>query len=166
MRGADGGVLRGAHLEGGGDDEAEIEGEIEELHVPRLKPPRVQPHLLRGRGRVGAGVGVGVVVGVGHIDPRRVGAHLDEELEVALDDVVELIGKVVAEGLMVGGVVAPRDGGVGDTAHHEGFAVEHDHLVRVRVRVKVVRVRVRTVVGIRVRIRGLGSGLGSGLDRA
>ena len=65
MRGADGGVLRGAHLEGGGDDEAEIEGEIEELHMSRLEPPRVEPH--------------------------RVGAHLDEEREVTLDDVVELI---------------------------------------------------------------------------
>ena len=64
LRRADGGVLRGAHLECGGDDEAEIEGEIEELHVPRLEPPRVEPH--------------------------RVGAHLDEEREVTLDDVVEL----------------------------------------------------------------------------
>jgi hypothetical protein len=62
LRGADGGVLRGAHLEGGGDDEAEIEGEIEELHVPRLEPPRVQPHLLR--------VGLGVrVLGLGPEPP-------------------------------------------------------------------------------------------------
>ena len=55
--GADGGVLRGAHLEGGGDDEAEIEGEIEELHVPRLEPPRVEPHLVRVRVRVRVGLG-------------------------------------------------------------------------------------------------------------
>ena len=60
MRGADGGVLRGAHLEGGGDDEAEIEGEIEELHVPRLEPPRVQPHLLRVGVRLGSGLGLGL----------------------------------------------------------------------------------------------------------
>ena len=61
MRRADRGILSGAHLVGGGDHKAQIEGEVEEAHVPGLEPPRVQAH--------------------------RVRAHLDEECEVALDDV-------------------------------------------------------------------------------
>ena len=93
MRRADGGVLRGAHLECRGHHEAEIEGEVEELHVARLEPPRVQPHLLRARVRVRVGqacirsIYMPLYV---YISPRRVGAHLDEEREVTLDDVVEL----------------------------------------------------------------------------
>ena len=45
MRRADGRILSGAHLVGGGDHKAQIEGEVEEAHVPRLEPPRVQAHL-------------------------------------------------------------------------------------------------------------------------
>ena len=85
-----------------------------------------------------------------YVSPHRVGTHLDEEREVTLDDIVELVGEVVAEGLVVGGVMAPRHGRVGDAAHHKRLAVEHDHLVGGRVG---VRVRVRVRVGVRVRVR-------------
>ena len=195
MRRADGGILSGAHLVGGGDHEAQIEGEVEEAHVPRLEPPRVQAHLTYVI-ELGLGLGIGLEpprvqahlkyvielielglgLGIGLEPPRvrahRVRAHLDEECEVALDDVrvrvrgtvgvglrlrlrlglgfglglalalaspspnptpnphlddvMELVGKVVAEGLVVRGVMPPRHGRVGDAAHHEGLAVEHD----------------------------------------
>ena len=169
MRRADGGILSGAHLVGGGDHEAQIEGEVEEAHVPRLEPPRVQAHLAYA---IELGPGLGIGLEPPRVQAHRVRAHLDEECEVALDDVrvrvrgtvgvglrlrlrlglgfglglalalaspspnpnpnphlddvMELVGKVVAEGLVVRGVMPPRHGRVGDAAHHEGLAVEHD----------------------------------------
>ena len=84
MRRADGGILSGAHLVGGGDHEAQIEGEVEEAHVPRLEPPRVQAHLTYV---IELGLGLGIGLEPPRVRAHRVRAHLDEECEVALDDV-------------------------------------------------------------------------------
>ena len=87
MRRADGRILSSAHLVGGGDHEAQIEGEVEEAHMPRLEPPRVQAHLAYV---IELGFGFGILVGLSEpprVQAHRVRAHLDEECEVALDDV-------------------------------------------------------------------------------
>ena len=121
MRRADGGILSGAHLVGGGDHKAQIEGEVEEAHVPRLEPPRVQAHL---KYVIELGLGLGIGLEPPRVRAHRVRAHLDEECEVALDDVrarVRVRGRVRAR-------------------------------LRVSVRARA-RVRVRVRVGVKVRVR-------------